>query len=127
MVVLGAGTRRIEVVEWLDDDPYPRAMVRALPGMAPSDDLGARIESVNRLWRRVLALASELGHDVGSGELELSSDQTDAVWELCAAAPFGPFDRQQLLAIDDPGRRLDVLEEGLIALSADLEARLGAG
>ena len=127
MVVLGVGTRRIEVLEWLDDDPYPRAMVRALPGGAAADDVDGGIATVSRLWRRIQALASELGHDVGSGELELAEDRSLAVWELCAAAPLGPFDRQRLLAIDDPGERLDMLEEALLEVAADLEARLGAG
>lgn len=127
MLILSVGTRRIEVAEWLDDEPYPRAMVRSLPRYKSADDLSARIESVARLWRRIQAMAAELGYDVEISDLDLSDDQTAAVWELCAAAPLGPFDRQQLLAIDDPARRLDALEEALGDAAADLEARLRNG
>ncbi len=38
-LLIVVGTRRIEVIEWLDDDPYPRARVRDLdPAIGLDDD-----------------------------------------------------------------------------------------
>ena len=127
MLILTVGTRRIAVAEWLEDDPYPRAMVRALPELAPTEDLSKDIDRAARLWRRIQALAVELGYDVEIGDLDLSDEPGRAVWELCGAAPLGPFDRQQLLAIDDPAERLRALVAGLLEAAADLEARLVTG
>lgn len=127
MLILCVGTRRIEVVEWLDDDPYPRALVRDLPALEPSADCSDAIDRAARTWRRIQALAAELGYDVEIADLDLSEQQSRAIWELCSAAPLGPFDRQQLLAIDDPAARLALLEEGLGEAAADLEARLVTG
>ncbi len=127
MLILAVGTRRIEVAEWLDDDPYPRALVRDLPVLEPSTDLSDAIDRAARSWRRIQALAVELGYDVEITDLDLSADQSSAIWELCTAAPLGPFDRQQLLAIDEPAERLVLLEEGLSQAAADLEARLVTG
>ena len=127
MLILGVGTRRIEVVDWLDDAPYPRANVRVLPHVDPTDDLTVSLERAARLWRKIQAFAAELGYDVEISELELSPDQTAAIWELCSAAPLGDFDRQRLLMMDDPGLRLATLEEELAETAADLEARLGSG
>jgi Lon protease-like protein len=127
MLILTVGIRRIAIVEWLEDQPYPRALVRDLPELAPTEDLSAGIERAARLWRRIQALAVELGYDVEIGDLDLSDEPGRAVWELCGAAPLGPFDRQRLLAIDDPARRLRALEAGLLEAAADLEARLVTG
>lgn len=127
MLILAVGTRRIEVVEWLEDDPYPRALVVDRPGSKPDADLTDGIEAAARTWRRIQALAAELGYDVEITDLDLSEDPTHAIWELCAAAPLGPFDRQRLLAVDDPVERLERLQEGLDDAAADLEARLVAG
>lgn len=127
MLILTVGTRRVEVVEWLEDDPYPRAVVRDLPRVELSGDLSMAIDRAAKSWRRIQALAVELGYDVEIADLELSADQSSAIWELCGAAPLGPFDRQQLLSVDDPAQRLALLEEGLLEAAAELEARLVAG
>lgn len=127
MLILTVGTRRVEALEWLEDDPYPLALVRDLPRAGPASDLSEGIDRAAKTWRRIQALAVELGYDVEIADLELSPDQGNAIWELCGAAPLGPFDRQQLLAVDDPAARLALLEEGLVEAAADLEARLVTG
>jgi Lon protease-like protein len=72
----------------------------------------------------LVALASELGADVGRAELELPDDTFDAIWTLCALAPLEQIDRQRLLELDDPAQRIEQLRVGLDDRSTVLEARL---
>jgi Lon protease-like protein len=101
------GTRRFRVRGWLPDDPYPRAEVDLLPERPAGEGDEARREAVVRSLRRVLALAAELGAQVGDGELALAPDPVRAGWEAAGIAPIGPLDALEILAIDDPSARLD--------------------
>jgi Lon protease-like protein len=118
------GTRRLRVREWLPDEPYPRAAVELLGEHAPSADaLDARAD-VERLLKRVLAMAAELGEAPRAVGVDLDDDPVQAGYEAAAAAPIGPLDAQRLLELDDPGERLAQLG-GLLADQAELlEARL---
>jgi len=70
--LLAVGTRRFAVEHWLDDDPYPRAVVCDMAGgPVPGDE--ARLEEATAAVRRVRTLLSELGSpapvaDLGAGE-----------------------------------------------------------
>jgi uncharacterized protein len=121
------GTHRLRVVEWLPDDPHPRALVETLgdPEIDAADAAVARAAVEQRL-RRVLGLASELGAAVRT-DVELDADPARAGFQACALAPFGPFDAQQLLEVDDPRVRLDRLVVVLDDLAELLELRLSEG
>ena len=118
------GTRRLRVREWLPDEPYPRAAVELLGEPAPAADaLDARAD-VERLLKRVLAMAAELGEAPQAVGVDLDDDPVQAGYEASAAAPIGPLDAQRLLELDDPSERLAQLR-GLLAEQAELlEARL---
>src|SRR5690606_29131778 len=58
--LVAVGQRRCRVVEWLPDDPYPRARIVDWPDPDEEVPDELRGETVGSL-RRVLALASELG------------------------------------------------------------------
>ena len=46
----GTGTHRFRIVEWLPDDPYPRARIEVLPEPAPSEvDLERLARSIDQL------------------------------------------------------------------------------
>ncbi len=124
--LVAAGLRRIEVVEWLDDDPYPQAMVVDLHDHPTAPDTD-RLIGMERTLRRVLSLHSELGLDVGDLSFALDGDPTTATFQACALAPLGPFDAQRLLAADDAESRLDRLEQMLAEQADLLEQRLGDG
>jgi Lon protease-like protein len=124
------GTRRLRVVEWLPDDPYPRATVETIdePELGAADAAGAadaRVAVEQRL-RRVLGLASELGAAVRT-DVELDPDPVRAGFQACALAPLGPFDAQRLLELDDPRARLDRLAVELDDLAELLALRLSEG
>ncbi len=103
------GVERLRVVEWLEDDPYPQAIVERFPSAPmPLDD--DRLGTAAAAVRRVRMLLSEL--DDGpccSIELGLGDDPDFAAWMVCALAPISVFDAQGLLEITDPLHRLDVL------------------
>jgi len=95
--LLARGTRRVEVVEWLPDDPYPQAVVRELPELEWHEDLRelhARAEEVVRRFRLRVSEFAELGADL---DVELDDDPVASAWQLAGIAPLGPLDQQRLL------------------------------
>jgi uncharacterized protein len=116
-VLLAAGRGRVRVRTWLPDDPYPQAMVDDLteptgPSGAGEPTLLARLEPAERAVRRALALGAELGLEQGpSIGTTVPDDPAAALWQLCALAPVGPFDRQRLLEAPTPAERVALLEE----------------
>ena len=118
------GTRRLRVRSWLSDDPFPRAEVELLgEGDTSVDAHGVRAD-VERVLKRVLAMAAELGEAPQAVGVELDDDPVQAGYQAAAAAPIGPLDAQRLLELDDPAERLAQLH-GLLADQAELlELRL---
>ena len=126
--LLTRGERRIRVVTWLPDDPYPVALVETVaedPGEAVAElDRLARAE---REVRRCLALAAELGLSaVAPATVDLDPDPAVAAWQLCAVAPLGPVDHQRLLGAEGAGGRLELLA-GLAAEASELFAHRLSG
>jgi Lon protease-like protein len=126
--LLGAvGVERLRVVEWLPDDPYPRAAVVTVDDPPPEEGAGATAERVAGRLRRALGLWAELGERGPPATFELADDVTAATFQMCALAPVGPADAQRLLESATTGDRLTLLEgflEDAIALFAH---RLGSG
>lgn len=118
------GTRRLRVREWLPDDPYPRAEVELLAEPAPTPDAHDARAEVERLLKRVLAMAAELGEAPQAVGVELDDDPVQAGFEAAAAAPIGPLDAQRLLELDDPSERLAELRDLLGEQAELLELRL---
>lgn len=130
--LITVGRARVRVLEWLPDDPYPHALVETLPepepGQAVDETLAERIQAAERAVRRALALVAELGIDAGALKgLPIADDPNRALWQLCAKAPVGPFDRQRLLEAATTAERATLLEE-LASDAAELFAlRLADG
>ena len=123
-LALCAGTGRLRVVEWLPDDPFPQAEVEDLaePAWDPEDN--ASLEAAEQLVREAIALAGELGEAGVPANLQLADDPALRVWQLCAVAPLGPFDRQRLL--EAPRRaRLAALIDEVADVKRMLAFRLG--
>lgn len=115
---------RIEVVEWLADDPYPRALVRPAPSLA-AEGIADQLERTAAALRRLRMLLSELDSGPGCGiDFELDEDPAQASWTACALAPIGQLDAQSLLEESDPSRRLDGLLERCCERIADIERLL---
>jgi Lon protease-like protein len=118
------GTRRLRVRTWLSDDPFPRAEVELLGEGDTSVDAHDVRADVERVLKRVLAMAAELGEAPQAVGVELDDDPVQAGYQAAAAAPIGPLDAQRLLELNDPAERLAQLH-GLLADQAEvLELRL---
>jgi uncharacterized protein len=121
------GVRRLRVVRWLEDDPYPRAEVEDWPDPEAGPDLAARLAPVVALLRRSLALAVELGEATAPLDVQLADDPVLATHQAAALAPLGPLDQQALLAAASAEARCALLEELLTDAVELLEARLAGG
>ena len=106
------GVRRVQVAAWLADDPFPRAEIEDWPDVEEELD-PAHVAEATTSFRRVLALAAELGADVVPATVELADDLAVAVLQMTVAAPLGPADRQALLCSEGPAARLALLHEHL--------------
>lgn len=95
--LIAQGDRRIEVTEWLDDDPYPRAEVRDVEPLVWDDEHAPLLERAEQLVRRTIARASEFVEQQWPADIVLSDDQVEAAWQLAGIAPLGPLDQVHLL------------------------------
>ncbi|GAA1056691.1 hypothetical protein GCM10017608_21120 [Agromyces luteolus] len=98
LAVIARGGRRIEVVEWLPDDPHPAAVVRDLPELEWDDDLRPLLEKAELVVRRTIARASEFVELPWDADAGLSSDPSEAAWQLAGIAPLTALDQVRLLA-----------------------------
>jgi Lon protease-like protein len=123
--VVTVGTRRIRVMRWLPDDPYPRAEVDDWPD-SPGDD--ASTEQIARLEaraRRCAGLAVEMGDQTSVPDVELTGDSSFDSFLLAAISPFGPADQYASLCAPDPATRLELIDRLLEDVEAGLRFRLG--
>ena len=95
--LVAQGDRRIEVVEWRQDTPYPQAVVRELPALVWDDALTPLRVLAEQTVRRTLSLASEFTDDAWSANVALSEDPVEAAWQLAGIAPVGPLDQVEML------------------------------
>jgi Lon protease-like protein len=122
--LLALGTKRIRVHEWLADDPFPRAMVEPWCEDATDVELPAKHAAITPHFRTALALAAELDEWSVPLTMELDADPEVALYQMCAASPLGPHDRQHLLCAGDAGQRADHLLALLDELVSDMRSRL---
>lgn len=127
-VLLAVGAERLAVTRWLDDDPFPRALVERLPVPTAPVEGVALVEGVRGALVAVAARRVELGEPAPPVDLTLSDDLVRAVYEAAAFAGLGPLDALELLGIDD-GAELARRLGGMLADQLEiLDARIrGSG
>jgi Lon protease-like protein len=131
--VVAAGLRRISVLEWLDDDPYPRSDVEEWPEADPIDPdalrpqferMVTRVDEARELARAV-ALANKPGTPVrATPPVQLSDDLVQAAYQLAGRAPIGPVDRYRVLAAPTLETRVELLGAAVDDAEAMLRFRL---
>lgn len=124
--VIVAGTGRIRVDRWVEDDPYPVADVSDFPDQ-PQEVADELVSRVGDQVRRVLALASELGTDTSGISTELEGDPLILSYQVAALTPVTPLDSYRLLTATGPRRRLELSQELLAESARLLQAQLGEG
>lgn len=114
--LIAVGDRRVEVVHWLPDDPYPLAEVRPVDELEWVEEHRPLLERAEKLVRRTIARASEFVEQQWPADIVLDDDPVRACWQLAGIAPLGPLDHVRLL------RAASVVE----LLSGIIEATEGA-
>jgi Lon protease-like protein len=127
--LLAVGARRIRVLAWLPDGPYPRAEVEDWPEPDPDPDpaIDDELAATVGRSRTVLGLAAELGQARAPATVELAEDPIVASHQLTAVLPFGELDRLRLLATPTAGDRLRLLRSLLDDVEVLLRLQLGDG
>lgn len=97
VALVAQGEHRFEVVEWLEESPYPTAVIRELPDLDWDESLRPLRSQAESAVRRTLALASEFADMPWASDVELADDPVAAAWQLAAISPLGPLDQVQLL------------------------------
>lgn len=114
VALIAQGGRRIRVVEWLPDDPYPRALVEHLDDLEWDESLAAERDRVEQAVRRTLAVGAEFGGDTNpvqySAMVEVDDDPVDGAWQLAGITPLNELDRLRLLGATSLGELLATLE-----------------
>lgn len=91
------GTERVEVAEWLAEDPYPQADVRTLAPLTWDPDAQTLLDEADRTVRRALAVATEFDQPVWPADVELADEPVPLAWQLAGIAPVGPLDQLAML------------------------------
>lgn len=123
--VVGVGSARMRVVEWLADEPYPRAVVAPFEVTDPDERTGRLLLEADGSVRTWLRRARSLGLPVAPPDLELPVDPVAATELLVSISPLGPLDRQRVVERSDPSSRLEALLEGMDGQIELLDARFG--
>lgn len=125
--IVAVGGERIRVIEWLDDDPYPRAEVEVWPDEDPPGIAEALAPDLSVLRDRhdeVSELMSQLELDEESDGLDWTGDPERLIWQVALSAPLGSHDRYQLLAAPGSAVRARLLIDQLGEQAELLRARL---
>ncbi len=108
--LIAVGVRRIKVVRWLADDPYPLAEVDEFPdGPDVEGDLAVAVDATIGPLRRLLALRAEMGEPAAPATVDIDDDPHVAGFQLAALAPVGPADRQRLLTAPTMTERVQLV------------------
>lgn len=124
-ILVTRGVERVVVTEWLDDDPYPRALVEPMPVDDPVVSHEAVIQTLDAV-KALRRLHAEFSDGWTSSCVSLRPEEPASVapWVLCAMSPLSLTDHQTLLEVPDHWSRLELLRLLCDAKRRDLEAVL---
>lgn len=127
VVLVAEGRQRIQIAEWLDDNPYPRAEITELPDLEWNEELHDLKSEAERLVRRTLAIASEFNNQIWPPDVELAEDPVAAVWQLAGVTPISTLDQVDLLRSATMEHLLNKIIEHTAATEDSLRAWSEAG
>ncbi len=125
------GTRRVEVLDWINDAAYPMAEVRDLD--ADLDELSGgdvdpvALDTMISSLRQVLAMRTELNEGGAPATIEFDESPVARVWQSCAVLPVGPLDDLALLRCASSAQRISLLQQLIDDEALVLRNRLGSG
>jgi len=123
IVLLATGAARFEVVRWLGDDPFPRALVRELDALELDPPAVSELSAAEALVRSTIARASEFVEISWPADIALSDESAERIWQVAGIAPLGSLDQFALLSAKTATELLARLVEETQAADARLTAR----
>ena len=120
---------RIRVQQWLADDPYPRALIRAWPDedgppVGP-EQIGGVVDRILALYGRVAeAAGGRLRANALAVDAETADDPSLHLFALAARVPMGQADRYAVLAAPTLAERVDAVCEAIDTVAAMVEFQL---
>lgn len=120
--VVVAGVERINVHDWLEDDPYPRALVAA---RAVADNGGGSLADLEALLIEAISLLAKQAGVAVPGPYDFDADPHVHLDQLSALAPLNEFDRQQVLEALTTSEQIETLHLALTDKVTMLHAQLG--
>jgi Lon protease-like protein len=121
------GDVRIRVADWLDDDPYPLAMVEEWSAQIDTVE-ESLLQRAEQSVRRTRGLLSESGTTSAlAPDTQFDDDPDVASWQLCSEAPLNMMDAHRVLSTSGTRERLEMLIELTEAMEQDLHRMLASG
>jgi Lon protease-like protein len=124
LAIVSIGLRRLRVVRWLPDNPFPEADVEMIADPAGTSDDEPMRDQAFATFGDVLGLWHRLDERVPTTVPPPSDDPIRDLYEVAATAPFGPLDAQRLLEASSTAARADLLQHLLLDLCDEFRARL---
>ncbi len=121
---------RIQVLQWLPDDPYPRARVRVWPDEPGPPVTAAQFGDVeDRVWALFERIADVRGVELPDRDLLFDYPRDDVersnlLYALASRVPMGPADRYAVLSAASAADRLTALLDAVESVAAVVEFQL---
>ena len=127
--LLASVGERIRVVEWLPDDPYPRAVVQAWPDEpgppVTAERIGEVVDGILGLFGRIIAArGGRLRSDALAVDADIADDPSRHIYALAARVPMGQADRYAVLAAPTLAARVDALTDAIETITAMVDFQL---
>ena len=127
--LLASVGERIRVVEWLPDDPYPRAVVQAWPDEpgppVTAERIGEVVDGILGLFGRIIAArGGRLRSDALAVDADIADDPSLHIYALAARVPMGQADRYSVLAAPTLAARVDALTDAIETVTAMVDFQL---
>ena len=115
------GTKRFEVREWLEDDPFPQARIVESDPEPQTAACWAMLATAIASFDALIDVAVQMGRVPTAPRLSWDDDLDAATWQLAARCPVSAHDHQAVLAAPTRAARLTKLDELLRDVCADLK------
>lgn len=126
-LMMVVGKERVEIAEWLDDAPYPRA--RVSDEVSEGDVVDTQLlRSTESAVRALRAIQSEvLADECLRSNCEMDADPRVRTWQLCSMAPMPVFDQFTVLSLPRTNERLKMVAEICCERYGDYQRILALG
>lgn len=108
--VIAMGRQRLRVLDWLEDDPYPRAVVASYPDVHLT--ASARIDLESKI-AQLPHLNQALNDDGFLARMPVSLRIEEQIYAVAGSLPINSLDRQSILEAPSWLERVAILEDTL--------------